>query len=133
MGDTNPTTFVTTKINHDAATFPCNQRHRGLQLRATITTSAGKYIARETFTMNANKNGTSILNIAHRKSQMLGVINIATKCSTCEVSPIGGNLGLTHAGHQLLVVSAVLDEFGDTRQQQVVFSTKLNELRQARH
>ena len=78
--------------------------------------------------MDTNKNGISILNIAHRKSQMLGVINVATKGSTCEVSPIGRNLGLTHAGHQLLVVSAVLDEFGDTRQQQVVFSTKLNEL-----
>ena len=99
MGDTNPTTFVTTKINHDAATFPCNQRHRGLELWAAITTSAGKHIARETFTMNANKNGMSILNIAHRKSQMLGVINIATKRGTSEVAPIGGHLSLTHTGH----------------------------------
>ena len=83
--------------------------------------------------MNANKNGMSILNIAHRKSQMLGVINITTKRGASEVAPISWYLSLTHAGHQFLVVSAVFNEFGDTRQQQVVFSTKLNELRQARH
>jgi hypothetical protein len=86
-----------------------------------------------TLAVDAHENRLVGGHVALDEGEVLDLVDRAAEGHARELAELRWHARLAHALHQPLVVAAVLDQFGDRREKQIVLAAELPQVRQAHH
>ena len=133
MADADAAALVAAQVHHGTATLLGDTGHGRGELWAAVAAPRTEDVAGEALAVHPDEHRLAVVDVALHEGEVLHAVELAAVGHAGERAPLGGHGGRSHAGDQLLVTAAVLDELRDRRQQQAVLGAEAAQLGQARH
>ena len=103
------------------------------ELRSAVTAQRAEHVAGEALGVHAHEHVLLALHRATHEREVLLTVEQALVDVAGEVAPLGGDLRLGDATHELLALAAIADQVGDRDELQVVLARELDQLGQTGH